>query len=153
MGRTSITMSGLAALTLLAGCQASAPTPEPAPAPAPAAADTPEREPSVLDGIFTLAQAERGEEVFTAVCSECHDTADYTDEAFLSRWNDKSVYQLYYQIHDTMPYGAPSSLTRQQYTDVLTYIFHLNGMPTGDTELGSDDDSLDDFWVHWLNGA
>lgn len=155
MRRIWTTVGGLVALTALAACGASTPAPETAPAPPPAtppAAET-EREPSALDGIYTLAQAERGEAVFTAVCSECHDAADWTDRSFLQRWNDKSVYQLYYQIHDTMPYGAPGSLSRQQYTDVLTYIFHLNDLPTGPEELGADDDDLDDFWLHWLNGG
>ena len=39
----------------------------------------------------------------------------------------------------------------EQVTDVLTYIFYLNGVPAGDAELGSDDDSLDDHWIVWVS--
>ncbi len=48
-----------------------------------------------------------------------------------------------------MPYDDPWSLTRQQVTDVLTYILQLNGLPAGDVELGTDDDTIDDYWIAW----
>ncbi len=109
----------------------------------------PDVEPSTADGIFTAAQAERGHELFRAVCSECHDAADWTETGFKNRWEDQSVFQLWYYINDRMPYDDPWSLTRQQVTDVLTYILQLNGLPTGDAELATDDDSIDDYWIVW----
>lgn len=159
MRRTITTAGALGSLALFAACQAPAPAPAPAPEPTPPAAAEPaaaaeaEREPSALDGIYTLEQAERGEEVFQQVCSECHDTEDWTERGFLQRWNEQSVYQFFYQIHNTMPYGAPGSLTRQQYADIVAYIFHLNDLPAGPEELGASDDELDDFWMWWLNGG
>ena len=105
-----------------------------------------------MAGIYTATQAQRGQEVFTSVCSECHASEDWTETAFKSRWTGKPVYQLFYQIHNTMPYGAPSSLTRQQYTDIVAYILSLNNLPTGGAELGSDDDSLDAYDIDWGDG-
>ncbi len=150
MVRSTLRAGGLVSLALLGACSAGTPPPAPAPAPVPAAEPSKEREgPTTADGIYTAAQAERGNEVYVRVCSECHHEEDFNESAFRSRWEDKSVFQLWYWIHDRMPYGAPSSLTRQQYTDVLAFILSLNGLPAGSEELGADDDSLDNYWVAW----
>lgn len=106
-------------------------------------------EPTTADGVFTLAQAERGAQLFTSTCSECHDQADWTESGFKGRWEDQSVFQLWYYINDRMPYDDPWSLTRQQVTDALVYILSLNGLPAGNTELATDDDSIDDYWIKW----
>lgn len=140
---TLAVLSGLA----IAGCSSAVP-PAAAPAqPAPVVEDS--ADPTTADGIFTMAQAERGHELFQAVCSECHDAEDWTDNGFRGRWEDQSVFQLWYYINDRMPYDDPWSLSRQQVTDVLTYILDLNGLPAGETELATDDDSIDDYWIAW----
>lgn len=148
------------ALALLTACGSGAggsPAAATAPAPAaeaPAAAADSRTveagaEPTTADGIFTAAQAARGRQLFDDVCSECHETSDWTEAGFRGRWEDQSVFQLWYYINDRMPYNDPFSLTREQVTDVLTYILQLNDLPAGDAELGSDDDSIDDFWIAW----
>ena len=55
-----------------------------------------------MDGVYTAAQAQRGEGVFRAVCSECHEPADWTDQGFLNRWNEDSVFRLWYYIFERM---------------------------------------------------
>lgn len=122
--------------------QAPAPT---ADAPAPAS-----EEPSTLDGIYTVAQAERGRLVFEEICSQCHETQEWQDDGFLARWEGESVYRFWFYIYEQMPNGSPPySLPREQVSDVLTYILQLNGLPPGDEELGSDDDSIDQHWLRW----
>ena len=141
-------------LALLAGCSG-APGAAPAEAPAPVASEpsaVPDADPTTADGIFTLAQANRGEDLFRSTCSNCHDREDWTDAGFKGRWEGQSVFQFWYYINDRMPYDDPWSLTRQQVTDVLTYILTLNGLPAGDTELAVDDDSIDDYWLTWKTG-
>ena len=128
------------------GTRQAAPTPAPEPAPQPASrAD----EPNTMDGVYTVAQAERGLQVFNRICAECHLAEDWTQEAFLDRWEELSVFRLWYWIYERMPHGNPGSLTREQVTDALTYIFQLNGLPPGNAELGTDDDSIDDYWIIW----
>ena len=106
-------------------------------------------EPNTTDGIYSEAQAARGREVFDEICTECHLPADWTQTAFLERWEAASVFRLWYWIYERMPYGTPGSLTRAQVTDALTYIFQLNGLPPGPSELADDDDSIDDYWIIW----
>ena len=137
------------ALALVAACSSGNQPPAEMPAPP---ADVPieaDADPTTADGIFTVAQAERGEALFRSTCSECHDSADWTETGFKGRWEEQSVYQLWYYVNERMPYDDPWSLSRQQTTDVLTYIFQLNGLPTGETELATDDDSIDDYWIAW----
>ena len=124
-------------------------TPAPATAPEPPAAPSKADEPNTTDGIYSEAQAARGRQVFEAICAECHLTADWTQPAFLERWEEASVFRLWYWIYERMPHGNPGSLTREQVTDALTYIFQLNGLPPGPSELADDDDSIDDYWIIW----
>jgi mono/diheme cytochrome c family protein len=144
---------------MVAGCQSGAasddagPAPVDAPEEGPATIATVADEPSTLDGIFTPAQAARGRQVYEGVCSDCHGTEEWTDAAFLRRWNGESVYRFWYFIYERMPDGEPPySLPREHVTDVLTYILQLNGLPTGEAELGTDDDSIDDYWLYWSEG-
>jgi len=149
MLRSVRALAGSSVFVLAAACSAGSTdsTPVPAPAAAPAAARS--AEPTTADGIFTLAQAARGAELFRSTCAECHDTADWTEPGFRGRWDGESVFQLWYYINDRMPYDDPWSLSREQVTDVLTYILQLNDLPSGDTELGTDDDTIDKYWIAW----
>ncbi|MDH3223958.1 MAG: cytochrome c [Gemmatimonadota bacterium] len=107
-------------------------------------------EATTLDGIYTGAQARRGLGVYRQICSDCHDPADWQDEAFLARWNGESVYRFWYYIYEQMPEGEPPyTLSREQVTDVVTYILQLNALPEGPSELGPDEDSIDDHWLYW----
>lgn len=162
MVRASLAAGSLAALVVLSACAAG--TPGPATGPAPAEPETTAAAPTptppadegvlpdsagVFDGIYTAAQAFRGEEVYKAQCAECHEVQVYTEAQFKNRWDGRWAIQLWYYIHDRMPYGNPYSLTRQQVTDVFTYILQLNGAPTGNRELGTDDPSLMPYMINW----
>ena len=159
MTRTALVACGMVAVLIVGACQAGTSGPAPSIAPTPetsSPAGPAERskadEPNTMDGVYTAAQAQRGEGVFRAVCSECHEPADWTDQGFLNRWNEDSVFRLWYYIFERMPHGNPMTLSRVQVTDALTYIFQLNGLPTGTAELGTDDDSIDDYWIIWGDG-
>jgi len=159
MLRKTLLPGAFVALALLPACSSGPQTPVQSPAPAEEAPVAAEENTSsgtdygddatTLDGIYTVAQAERGEEVYHELCAECHETEDWTESAFLGRWQDQSTFQLWYYINDRMPYENPWSLTRQQVTDVMTYILHLNGLPSGSEELGVTDDDIDKYWIVW----
>lgn len=112
-------------------------------------ADVPAGDLTTRDGIYTLEQATRGAELVKSTCAECHDPEDWRERGFLGRWVGESAYQLWYYINDRMPYRNPWTLTRQEVTDALAYILYVNELPTGDEEMGTTDDDIDDFWIVW----
>jgi mono/diheme cytochrome c family protein len=98
---------------------------------------------SVLDGVFTDEQAKRGQEVYTANCAHCHgNSLQGGEEApplagadFIKSWSGSTVGDLVERARRSMPEDDPGTLTRQQYTDVTTFILGSNRYPTGKTEL------------------
>ena len=98
---------------------------------------------STNEGVYTAEQAARGEKVSVEVCSMCHSPKeDFTRNGFLNSWTGKPIRALFHNLKETMPEDMPGSLSAQQYADVVAYILKLNGMPTGSSELKSDDESL-----------
>jgi sugar lactone lactonase YvrE/mono/diheme cytochrome c family protein len=98
---------------------------------------------SVWDGVYTEAQATRGQAAYTEHCGGCHGAAlAGTGEAkplagpeFLSSWNGLSVGELADRTRTTMPLDAPGTLDRAVVSDILAYVFKFNGFPAGQAEL------------------
>lgn len=96
---------------------------------------------SVQEGVFTDAQAARGERVFSAHCAECHFPLEYSG-GYLNSWAGQSAWALYERLRTTMPYLQPATLAPQQYADAVALLLSLNGVPGGATELPADPDRL-----------
>ena len=95
---------------------------------------------SVLDGVYTTAQAERGHVAYERRCIQCHegleaDGPGLMDKAFLDRWREDTLAPLFTFITTTMPGNRPGSLDAQEYADVLAYLLEANGLPAGTREL------------------
>ena len=95
-------------------------------------------------GLFSEAQAMRGEAVYQQHCSTCHGlrlegnpAAPLTGAAFRSRWEDgqHTLDDLFYIVRSLMPNNAPGSLAKAQYAEVVAYILKVNGYPAGESEL------------------
>ena len=101
---------------------------------------------SVWSGVYTEEQAKRGEVVSNKLCTSCHGPELSGGEAgptlvgleFTGNWNNLTVLDFYDRVHTTMPADAPGTLTPQQASDVIAYIFKLNKYPAGKTELPTD---------------
>ncbi len=133
MGRRSVWTGGVACLLAgLASCGSRAAVPanvEPEPR-------------TIVDGVYTGLQARYGASVFNGSCSRCHSTSEWKHESFLRSWSGKTVDDLYVRVYETMPPRAPGSLSAQEYVDVVTYLFRLNELPTGEAELTPDAEVL-----------
>jgi mono/diheme cytochrome c family protein len=138
--------SGLVVASL--GCGgASKASPPPAPAPAPAApveaAATPAAAPAASgSGVFTLAQAARGRDVYAGTCKSCHTPADQAGSSFNQLWRGRPLSQLYTYVATKMPQNDPGSLSPNDAADVVSYLLFINKLPVGATELPPDADSL-----------
>ena len=97
---------------------------------------------SVWKGVYTDAQATRGEGEQQNNCAACHGTEKYSGEAFTKAWYGRTAFDLFDQIKTTMPDDNPGGLSVQQYTDVVAYIFKINGIPAGSDSLSSDPEVL-----------
>lgn len=98
--------------------------------------------PSTLRGSYTEAQAARGETTYRANCTSCHATSAYTGDAFVRAWDSRTAFDLFELIRTTMPIDNPGRLSREQYADIVAYLFKLNRLPPGDRPLPADDDGL-----------
>jgi mono/diheme cytochrome c family protein len=111
---------------------------------------------SVWDGVFTEAQANRGQAAYEGACGTCHghrlngapddpdmrSTPPLARARFLRVWQGRSLATLFEFTRATMPEDNPDSMTEQEYVDVIAYMLILGGMPAGDAELQPDAQSL-----------
>ena len=110
---------------------------------------------SVWSGVFTAAQAKRGEELHAAVCVMCHGprlngasqpemppSPAIARATFLHKWSGRNVAALFVIVRNTMPPDAPGTLTDQQSIDAIAHMFAVSEMPTGDKELPVDLNAL-----------
>lgn len=97
---------------------------------------------SVKAGVYTAAQAARGEILFKKSCASCHAPNRFTDDLFYSSFAGKPLWEMFDVISDTMPEDNPGSLKKEEYADVIAFLLRLNGFPTGDADLPVDKDAL-----------
>jgi mono/diheme cytochrome c family protein len=99
---------------------------------------------TIWDGVYTDAQAKRGEAIYFETCVRCHGpqlqggndgAGPLTGPTFNGNWNGVPLGQMVDRMRATMPLDKPNTLTRQQTADVLTFILSMNKVPAGKTEL------------------
>ena len=98
---------------------------------------------TVWDGVYTEEQAKRGASLYFERCVHCHGptlggidaAAALTGATFNSNWNGVALDLMLERVRTTMPVDKPASLSRQQTADVLAYVFSVNKVPAGTTEL------------------
>jgi len=117
--------------------------------------------PTIWDGVYSEAQARRGEQVFKSHCSYCHRddlTGGFLDDgigkapalagkrafdsSFVERWGGLTLADMVATVAATMPQDRPSSLTVENYVDVVTYLLSKNDAPAGATDLSVDLETL-----------
>jgi mono/diheme cytochrome c family protein len=111
-------------------------------------ADTPAQ--TVWSGVYSEAQAYRGEKVVDTVCLGCHGAGleggdsgpRLVGEHFLSAWNKKSVGDLFDFIFETMPKNAPRTMRKEDIASVIAYMLKHNDLPAGRQELSAERDAL-----------
>jgi len=104
---------------------------------------------TVQDGVFTNAQAARGQAIYREQCSSCHGNAlegaqapPLVADVFLSRRQGQPLSELANKIRNTMPAGGSVKLTAQQSVDLVAHILKTGGYPASATELAADDAAL-----------
>ena len=101
---------------------------------------------SVQDGVFTPDQVESGKQVFDNICFECH-TTDLFGPDYMVGWSGATVGEFYVELQATMPYENPGGLKVDDYADVIAYLFAINGVESGEEELSSDPQQLEEISI------
>jgi mono/diheme cytochrome c family protein len=97
----------------------------------------------VTAGVYSSAQATRGQAVYKEKCATCHGDMlegvigpPLAGDNFLSVWAGRSMEELVDKIHKTMPLGA-ATLTREQSIDLAAYMLQASKFPAGQTDLAN----------------
>lgn len=93
-------------------------------------------------GVYTTAQAARGEETYMNVCVACHPAGTYTTPVFRTAWHGRPLSDLFTQVSETMPKQEPASLSAKEYAQVIAYLLKINEAPAGKEELPPDAEAL-----------
>jgi mono/diheme cytochrome c family protein len=101
---------------------------------------------SIADGVYSAAQAARGEQLYQRLCVSCHGTAleggggpPLTGDGFLAVWSARTLADLVNKIEQTMPPGQPGSVSRPQAVDLTAFVLRAGKFEAGRSELGSPD--------------
>lgn len=111
---------------------------------------------SIWDGVYTEAQARRGEYLYPGPCGKCHgvrldgapedpdmfSTPPIAGAKFLRDWDGRSLGVLFEYLRATMPANNPGFLSDAEYADLIAYMLARSGAPTGSAELPADPQAL-----------
>lgn len=98
---------------------------------------------TVRDGVFSSAQAARGERLFESICMNCHELSEFTAAgAYLDDVEGKPLWDTFEYVWAEMPEDEPSSLDPEDYAAALAYIFSVYGLPSGEAAMPTDRESL-----------
>jgi mono/diheme cytochrome c family protein len=110
---------------------------------------------TVWDSVYTQAQASRGETAYAKSCARCHgaslaggdESPALSGGSFLGNWNGLPVSDLHTRIKTSMPSDSVGIYDRQLVSDVIAYLFKVNGFPAGPAELSKDLDPLKEITI------
>ena len=97
---------------------------------------------TTMDGVYTLAQATTGRDVFASSCQSCHTPTQHSGPPFRNKWFGRTLGELYGYIRREMPKNEPGSMSDEDYARALAYLLRMNGMPTGSRPLAADSAAL-----------
>src|SRR6266436_8498900 len=97
---------------------------------------------SITEGVYSVGQAARGQQLYKTQCVSCHGNAlegtsgpPLVGDSFLSNWSAQPLANVVDKIQKTMPFNLPGSLSRSQSTDLAAYILQAGKFPAGPAEL------------------
>jgi cytochrome c5 len=106
---------------------------------------------TVLEGVFTDAQANRGRAAIIKIgCADCHgetleggpsETPALIGQEFISGWQNQTLLDLFNKLN-SMPPDKTEKISAQDYVDIMTLLLRSNGYPAGNTELSTSQEVL-----------
>jgi alcohol dehydrogenase (cytochrome c) len=95
---------------------------------------------------YTRQQAEAGRATYASYCANCHGPhlsdgpqgAPLKGPAFMKKYGDRSVLDLFQIARTTMPVANPGSLDAATYASLVAFLLQENAIVAGPSELPSD---------------
>ena len=98
----------------------------------------------VWDGVYTDAQSRRGANLYLDHCSECHaedlsgksaynESPPLAGVKFRTRWDTKTLDELFSFIRTTMPKLREGGLKADEYIDIVAFLLQSNRFPASNT--------------------
>jgi mono/diheme cytochrome c family protein len=105
---------------------------------------------TVLDGVYTIDQARRGQVAYDESCGDCHQRdlsggdrgPALAGDVFVQTWTTLTVGDLFDRVRTSMPMDRPGSLTPDTTSDIVAYMLQANDYPAGSAELRPDPAAL-----------
>jgi mono/diheme cytochrome c family protein len=109
---------------------------------------------SDLSGVYTVAQAERGHQLYLNRCARCHGLGSggsggggggapaFGGENFTADFDGYTLFDIENRINTSMPRDQPGSTNRVQATDLVAFILSVTHVPPGRVELPPDGNFL-----------
>lgn len=102
-------------------------------------------------GIYLDIQADSVSTLYSTGCAGCHGQKGQGSEGgsslvgtlFQSRWQEKSIGDLFEITKQTMPKNNPASYDDQTYAALVAFMLRLNNFPAGEKSLPSEKKELD----------
>jgi mono/diheme cytochrome c family protein len=108
---------------------------------------------TIWDGVYTTAQADRGETIASQNCFSCHTPGEWSNPRIMNPAPDQRLGDLFQMISRSMPMDSPGRLSSAEYADVIAYMLRLQGAPPGANELPNDVNQLDRILVTSRSGS
>ena len=103
---------------------------------------------TVQDGVYSDAQATRGQALYAQRCAGCHgptlagaQAPPLSGDAFQRKFRLEPLSALFIKIRYTMPPGAAAAAqpTAEQAADLVAHVLKTNGLPAGKTDFAAAD--------------
>ena len=101
---------------------------------------------TTLDGVYSAAQATRGQKIYADSCASCHgpdldgngQAPPLAGKEFNGDWIDLQLSDLFDRTRASMPADKPGSLTPAQTSDVIAFLLQKATFPAGPGDLPMD---------------
>lgn len=108
------------------------------------------KKPTPAPGVYTDAQATRGEALYTDNCVYCHlvDLSGgelapaLTGAPFIAKWTSRPLSDVFDYMRIAMPMNSPGGLSAEQNADILAFLLRKSGFTPGATDLPAETSSL-----------
>jgi S-disulfanyl-L-cysteine oxidoreductase SoxD len=101
---------------------------------------------STSDGVYTAAQATKGQELYAQTCESCHQPAKFTGAEWTRAYVGRPLDEVNRAMAE-MPADNPGSLSSDDVAALLAYFLHMNKYPAGQTPLSGAPEALKSIMI------